>query len=207
MKKYNQLKILVVLSCLLFLGCASTTKLRVPMEHRTPIYTEKAVIYVTTFKDKRAYSEVMKGVIDKGITEENVGEVVSKVLVDELRKHDINAVFIREAKLPMNQNDLLINGSVTDYLIEYRKIPPFMLMTLILGAKVKVGMEIVVLNSSEETLITREFKQEYISKHFKKATENFGPGSFNTIGLDIGLRKLCIEIINNEELKRIGLRP
>jgi hypothetical protein len=130
---------------------------------------------------------------DKSLAIEDVGEVVARTFVDELRKEDINAVFTSEAP-PLDNEDLLVAGAVTDYIHHL----PFFWPAL--RRQVKFGMSISLLDSAGSTLVTRQFAKGY---------RIFGVPPREA--LDVGLRRFCREAIEDhalgELMERLRDRP
>lgn len=194
-------KVGLLLCLLVSYGCASKVHLKVPMVHTRPLSPEPA-IYVAPFSDLRPYNEVGKSEIgDKFYAKEQVGEVVAKIFVDELRKENINAVFSPEPRPAMAEDDLLIEAQVTDYLV---RVPFF--FSIFRSVAAELRMQISVLNSDGETLISRELATSgtppLIAEAMNALRRESGVGTLYGVMLDDYSRRLCQRLINTTEFKK-----
>lgn len=202
-------------------SCAIAYEVKRPLvEYVSPIDLEKAKIYVQTFEDVREYSEMgrNRGLFKtiksypveerpKGLTQKydeqtakkaNIGKVGSDTFICILRQNNINALSLGDSKPTIDKHDLLIKGKVTDYLF---RIPYFYPITRL---AYYTGLEITVDNCDEKELMNKKYTRAYkirvpplgkvSSIAFEKAHGEI---------LDIELREICKEILNDEEFKKV----
>lgn len=195
---------------LIFVFCSSCgpayINLKTPIKHTALLHSQEPAIYVENFEDARSYCEVGRGKIFLGLVKTKayakegieIGKLVSDVFVDVLRKNNFNAVKSKISKPAIGKHDLLIKGKVIDYLV---KAPYWILF---IPCTFQFDMMITIENYEGKMIITKEYAKIYKSRlpHLKEAMDDFGYGSGYYVTLDIELRNLCEEIINDEEFKR-----
>jgi len=189
-----------------------------PIEHVSPLDSEKIKVYVKTFEDERAYSEIgrslglrtvkyypvenmPKGMIVKvdkqKLKKANIGKLGSDTLVDVLRRNKINALSSSDAKPVMDKHDLLIKGKVIDYLFRFSCFFP------IARSAFETGLEITIENFGGKELMKKKYIRVYKARfpHRGKVSTMSGDELYAEC-LDIELRIICQEIINDEEFKK-----